>query len=327
MRRRLARGAVLATVMTLLAGLAVAAAPAANAVATSARLEVKGPGSLYDDVPDLFHILVKPTGSAAVFSVAVRNTGSTAAQFNVLMGLTGTYPDDLDLSKVKFTVGAGTDVTSAVLSTGGWFTGRIGAGQAQVLTVSITLPKLTPVPPLEAESWQVVLRDTARNYLTGALVANIASRTTTHSGMNAFVTTAGQSTVADPYADSEATPLKPGGKATYTVKLENKETGPTTFTLQGTDSPGSYCPGTPSTDLTPTIKAGSADVTAAVLGAGYTSAVVKPGASVTLTVTVSAPTPAAGCHDDTLQIAGYDSYGGPDGDGGILVQLATYAAI
>ncbi len=80
-------------------------------------------------------------------------------------------------------------------------------------------------------------------------------------------------------AQIEAQKVDPGVTASHQIKVENDSGTNRSFVVKATESGA--------TGFTMTYRAGSTDITAALLGGGYTTPVLSPGASVIITLTAT----------------------------------------
>lgn len=223
-------------------------------------------------------------GASVSFAFKVKNTGSSTAQYNLTVDNQRLYClPNCPLPAISLTSGS-LVVTPLSQGPNGYFTPQIAAGQTATFTLKATVPTGTPAGDVFYQT--ITLKDTAHTELDHVVTAeDVTSSAKGTLAADQFVSgSGGQHAVGDPelvggYVTDAAIALN--GKATYTVKLQNDsiEAQPIGYQLQDPDGCASQYPAT--------VKSGTTDVTAAALAGTYSTPVLAPGKSVSLTVTVS----------------------------------------
>ena len=278
---------------TLLAGICVAAAPAA-AAAVDGVIGIRGPGSVYAGT-DLPHfpesaLVTKPVkaGATAQFNAEVLNVGTSLAQFRVALVV------DTSGAVAQLLVGS-TNVTS--LATGpGYVTPPLAPGKTNLLILKVTTP--TSAQPADAYFVHLALSsiDGSTGMGTvdaGAVIGSTVAGTSDH---DILATSAGQPTIrgvdfthGNGWIDAmTASTIKVGGTALFGMTLKNDAGASTQMQVQ-LNNEFSSCPAAAGAwDIH--LKFGSTDITAAATGSfpGWISPPTLPGKSFKLTLSAKA---------------------------------------
>lgn len=270
--------ATAAATTMIVAGLAASASAYGG---ESGKLLVHGPGTAYTGGGDSIVTITTTAGGSAVFAFEIKNTGETTAQYNLTVSNSPlSYPAS-PLPTLVLTDGSviGTPLAQTA---NGYFTGPILPGKTRMFTLKATVAAGSPA----GAEWyqQLVLNDTTHNQLDSTNTEESVTATKSTFGNDQIATGAGgQKPTIYPagtaYVTDPSTPA--GGKSVYTIKLENDSTAPDQIGYLLFDF--SAC----AADFPATIKAGTTDVTAAVLAGTYLTPVLAPGKFVTLTITVT----------------------------------------
>jgi hypothetical protein len=287
--------------------------PVAQASSTSAKLEIKGPGSVYTVADEDQHFITLPAsaGSAVSFAAKVINTGTTTAQFKLYAGDTA-GPGG---GTVVYTVG-GTVANGLINQPSGFYTPAIAPGKSVAITIKMTLDKTTPqadvLSELELDSSDGTQID------RGEFDAILKAPSTASGPAQVFVRNGSAAYVGGPedFYSSTGPSLAIGGSTTFTAHVVNGWTGPDVVDVTISDTCTNYLI---------SVKAGSTDVTSRVLGGTYSTPSIAVNGHLDLTVKVTYLGPRAGvpCDSDILQVqASSENFGG----GGIEYLLANPAA-
>ncbi len=266
---------------TTLAVVGLAASASAYGGETGSLL-IHGPGTAYTGGHGSIVAISTTAGGSASFSFEVKNTGTATAQYNLMVFNNVEYcPATCAVPVLALTSGSviGTPLAQ---SGNGYFTPPIAAGKTGVFTLKATLP----AGSAPGSEWYQYLQlsDTSHNYLDNTNAVETVTAAKANAGNDQIVTGAGsQKPVVNTAANSFISdPSAVGGaKSVYTVKLENDSAASTQIGYRLFDN--SSC----ASDFPATVKIGTADVTAAVIGGTYKTPALAPGKSVTLTVTVT----------------------------------------
>ncbi len=273
--------------LALVASGSVALAASADALGGEAGyLLMHGVGTAFAGSHSV-NTIATTAGASVSFPFKVKNTGSSAAQFNLTLANQALWCSSAvpgcTAPAVSLTSGS-LIVTPLSQGPNGYFTPQIAAGQTATFTLKVTVPAGRPAGDLFDQA--ISLKDTAHNVLDQIFsVEVITSSAPGTEAADEFVTgSGGQHAVSDPqnvggYVTDPA--IAVGGKATYTVKLQNDSTETVPITYQLADVFG--C----ASQYSATVKAGTTDVTAAALAGTYSTAALAPGKSASLTVTVT----------------------------------------
>ena len=252
-------------------GIVVGGKPA-GAASMDGQLRIHATGSIYAG-PDAIIAVPTAIGGVATYSLAVVNKGTSLAQFDV----TVTPPDGSNV-----TVASGSVFTTPLaLSSDGYFTKPIAPGKSEILTMKVTTPAGTGKHDLLFGTVQ--LWSTNHDFINQVEFVNTV-KATAGASTNDIVTTAtgSASVVAEPGPFSttvtSAQPVKRGGAAVYSVKLQND--GATAAQIHGTLSHDPFC------DYGVVAKVGSVDVTNQLLAGTYTTPLLAHAKFTTLTITV-----------------------------------------
>jgi hypothetical protein len=253
--RRSVRRALIPLVMTLATvGVLGWTSTTAHAASTSAELLIKGPGSTYTTADQDTHTvaLAASPGSSMTFAAKVVNTGSSTAQY--LMGAA-----NLPAISVTYTV-AGTVANGLIDGESGYFTPPIAPGKSIAVAIKVTLPKTL------TGTYFVTLAIGASDDTTpideGIFAANVKPPSTVDGPGQVFVKNGSSAYVGGPYnfQFSSSPALAVNGSTTFTAHMVNGAAGPDVDRVQIY----AFCP-----NYGVTVKAGTADVTAAVLAGTY----------------------------------------------------------
>ena len=284
--------AAVCTVATIVGGIAPAYA------AADGFLLMKGTGSVYTDA-NIVYLGITPGVGTKTFSFKVVNLGSSSQQFKVTVELEGTGFTATLFSGYK---AVSSPFTTAQIKPGGStalsLKMAVNAGQPQDQYVA----KVQMRDPLTDEVLDQSLTSAQATYQTGTTAQDIFLKT----GSQPFVG-------GSDYQFETASTIKPGGTATFTIRLKNDSTTPTTITLLGDQ--GSVC----ADNFAVTVKQGFTDVTAAVIAGNYSTGILNPGAKKELKLSVKLIAD-DGCRADYFQFQAT----GPDG---ALNGLAAHVVI
>jgi hypothetical protein len=269
---------------------AFAATPAWGA-STQGTLLVRGSGALYSPSGATIDAVVRP-GASASFSLQVKNTGPSLAQYRVKIDTNTTDPETLSLKA------ASVEVSSLALSADGYVTSPIAAGKTLILPMKVTTPTTTPDASPRwintvtlfdlTNTQQLAFADT---YTEGTSTAS------TGSPRDEYVTGPGQLPLAehnaDSFADESGAPaMKVGSSATFTAKVSNHSATPAQSYLELHDF------GSCNAVFAITVKSGATNITSPVEQTQtYLTPVMAPGKTLTFTFgfkLVTAPTACAG---------------------------------
>lgn len=241
---------------------------AAPAVSHNGRVDIKGPGSVYNRGPDTIAVEAVNPGSTAIFEVKVVNTGVDVGQFNVRL-----------VSFFGANLLAGS-VTLTKLATGpdGYWTPPIAPGKYQALTLKWVVPagaargsSTYAQVYLSAangafQGTTIVIAEVAAPSSGGTTAADILIR----QGNQLFV-----GGTHNPQRSSSPA-LLVGQKATFNLRLENNGSSPSAI--------AAYVQQPPDPCVTMTIKAGTTNVTSAMMSGTYVTPVLTVGGVQALTV-------------------------------------------
>ncbi len=270
--------AVSASISLIVIGLA------ASANATGGEhgvLLIHGPGTGFTRGDSIVSITTTP-GGTATFTLEVKNTGTDTAQYNLTMSNNVFWcANTCDLPTLTLTTGSVIG-TPLALSANGYFTPPIAAGKTATFTLKATLPKSA----VGGSDWvqQLALNDTAQHALDNEAMVENATATKATAGDDQIVTgSGGQKPFISPdtYTYTTDPSLAPGGRSTYSVKLENDGAVPTQIGYYLSTDPACVA------DFPASVKVGTVDVTAAALAGTYKTPVLTTGRSTTLTVTIA----------------------------------------
>jgi len=225
-----------------------------------------------------------PPDVAAVYDVRVDNDSGELHAYV----LKSTEPAESGWT-VAYSVD-GADITSSVRGASGYTMSTLAAGASQAITVEVT-PSLAVVGGgtndvdvrVYRTSIDTTVRDAVRLSTTAtdldrpdASIKADAEQDSDYSGDGVYQTT--------PTGDQvEELSIDQGGIATFQVKVENDGNTTRGFLIQAVENAP--------TGWTLTYKVGDTDVTSALLGSGYATSVLVPGAGVVIDLTTtSAPT-------------------------------------
>ena len=262
--------------------------PVAHAASYAGDLRVKGPGSTaYHQ--GYYNSLVGNEGATLTWTFQVVNTGSTLAQFNVqVLDTNTTAPLELYDGSLF--------VKPLASSPDGYFTKALAPGASQVLTAKMKIPagagyhyvSLLRLRPVDNRDF--VLDEVA---MMGEQAAQAAAQP--HS---LAVKSGGQ-----PYAGNgfnyevvTAGTITPTGTATFTAVVKNGGSSPSS-TYFHVDGQGVFGCG----NFTVTVKQGTKNVTAQATAGTYSTGVLAPGASRTLSISIRALGRAPNCDFDAWQ--------------------------
>ena len=303
-----------------LVGLAVAALAAASPADAAGAvgggvLIVHGPGSVYA-APGSIVTAVTTAGGTATYAAEVVNRGTDLAQFTV--HLSGFGPGAL-----TFTSGS-TNITTVAEAERGYFTKLLAPGKSEALTLKVKMP--TGTSQITRESGSIELTDTDGNFLNSTSYETEIKATTGPYAGDMYTSTAGESAViTEPQvfgADIAAEAIKPNGKTSFTVKVQNDSQTPGQYTLIFDE----FVPcGDPTAAVFPvSVKVGSTDITPAVEAGAYQTPVLAHGKSLTLTVAVSyPPMPPAGCGSEQYALVDIGNGQSFAGETNLLVNLSA----
>ncbi len=283
--------------LALVASGSVGLAASADAMGgETGYLLIHGVGTAFAGT-DTSNTIATTAGASVSFPFKVKNTGSSAAQFNLSIENQKLFcPSTCPFASLSLTSGS-LVVTTLTQGPNGYFTPQIAAGQTGTFTLKVTMPVASPSTGVAAGDvfdQVIVLSDTAHTELDRVVAGEVITSSAPGTlAADQFVTgSGGQHAVGDPllvggYVTDPAIAM--GAKATYTVKLQNDstESQPITYHLDDEFSCGSSYPAT--------VKSGTTDVTAAAEAGTYVTPTLAPGKSVSLTVTVSHVAPPNWC--------------------------------
>lgn len=266
---------------TTLAVVGLAASASAYGGETGSLL-IHGPGTAYTGGQGSIVAISTTAGGSASFSFEVKNTGTATAQYNLTLFNNVEYCAGSCAPPAVALTSGSVIGTPLAQSTNGYFTPPIAAGKTGVFTLKATLA----AGSAPGSEWfqYLQLSDTAHTFLDSTYAVETVTAAKANAGNDQIVTGAGsQKPVVNTAANTFISdPSAAGGaKSVYTVKLENDSAAATQIGYQLFDN--SNC----AADFPATVKIGTADVTAAVLGGTYKTAALATGKSVTLTVTVT----------------------------------------
>jgi len=240
---------------------------------------------------------VGTAGSTVSYAVKVKNTGSAAAQYVVMLFPIGDDNGNND-SKYSMLQGGlngllGKNITAAATSDAGYTTPAIQPGKELAFTLRVTIPKAGL--PGDLYSSGIYLVTTGENdFLDSAIQETEITATKGTSAIDEFMTAPGQASVRG-MLDADfsgsvtlaAVPLNVGATANFTDKLANDSTSaaPMTFSmpsLSATFGGAVDC----ASNYTVTVKSGSTNVSALAMSTGYTTPVLAPKHTVSLTITI-----------------------------------------
>ena len=287
-RARLALVAIGGTVAAL-----VTATGPAGAAFVNAQLWIRGHGSTYASSNGSGFATVvggvATAGHSFSYDARVVNTGTDAAQF-LLFG------DTTAGSSVAYAAGRA-DITAAVTANSGYTTPSIAAGGFLAVTMTVTLAA-DAAQGTYAESTMSLQNlggSVSDQVVAGVTAVKAKGRGT--GAADAYITQpgGGHSSVA-PWGSQIAAglPLRAGGSESFTVKLENDGPGSVPLTVRAADQPFGNC----DSSFALSVRQGSRDVTARVLGAGYTTPALAHGRSQVLKFTFQYPTAVPGCFEE-----------------------------
>lgn len=263
------------TILVLLTGTAavlaasLAVVPAASAASHTGQLAVRGPGnSAYTRGPNVS--LAVKEGATATFTIQVRNTDTTLAQYKVRVtddpGLAQLYDGSLLLKPLAS-------------SPDGYYTKPLSPGGTQTLTVKIPVPVGTSTYRHRAV---ITLYGTDGDWIDDlSLIAEEPAVLKGSTAADIFVKSGGQLAVGgeDHFQVATAPTITGNQVATFTVTLQNS-TGPTNPIGFELAPYWSFC------GAVMVVKDGALDVTAKALDGTYrTPPLAKAGKRV-LTITI-----------------------------------------
>jgi hypothetical protein len=273
----------------------VAVSPAAQAASTSAQLQVKGPGSVYTDGDNGAHLVILPVsaGSSVTFAAKVINTGTTSAQYQ-LFGYDNNDPSSVSTYTVNGTVANG-----LINSGDGYYTPLIAAGKSIAITVKVAFNKTVP-PAADGIELYLDSSDGATS-IDGANMVAVLKAPSAATGPNQmFVKNGSSSYVGGPQngVGVSGPALAVGGSTTFTAHLVNGGAAADVIDFSISDACTNYLID---------VKAGSTDVTTAVLGGTYRTPSLAHGGHQDLTVktTYLGVRPGVPCDADQLYPSGY----------------------
>ena len=253
-------------IIAVIATLVVSVAPA-NAAASGYFLS-KGTGSNYSKA-GVINLGVVPGGAAKTFYYKIVNTSATAEIFKVDLDPAGTD------SAWKLYKG-----TSAVPND--YVTPAIAPGNSLALKVKVALPAGTPQGEYLA---YLTLRDATTNAALASVTSYAQATNQTGTSPNdLFLKTGTQPYVGGSSEITQyqtASAIRPGGTATYTLRLKNDGDAPASIGLVALNPLGCA-----SSTFSLTIKQGTQNVTAAVQAGTYNTGTLAPGAKKELKVMV-----------------------------------------
>ncbi|TCJ30754.1 hypothetical protein [Nocardioides jejuensis] len=256
--RRRTSAALLAVVSTVaLVGLSAAPANAAS----SARLLMKGVGSVYSDAP-YNNVAVVPGGPAKPFGFKLVNNSGAVQQYKV-----ETAPAAGATAKLY---------KGTTLLPNTWTSAPVNPGASILLTLKVSLPGSAPQTQFYN---QVSVRDAATDEFLAYkyAVANTAAPATQTTAHTALLKTGSQANVggATSYMYESSNALKVGQNVNFTLRLANNSQQISAINLT---ADGVYC------GVVATYKVGTTNVTALVQGSGYSTGNLLPGKYKNVTV-------------------------------------------
>ena len=243
---------------------AVVAVRPVGADTLTGDLQIKGVGSYFTEAPTV-NLGVAP-GKTVLFSVRVVNTGTQTTQYKVV--LTGAAGDVTS----KLYLGA------TLVPSGTFFTPLLAPGKNVVLTVKVT-PAATSAQLTYVDTVSLSDPIDGTPFDSANLVSNVAAPAHGVLDSDLFLKTGTQPYVGSPVSGQVETAgaVKVGTTVTFNVRLQNDVDFTTITTLNATvDCSASWAV---------TFKAGTKNITAAVLGPGY-QVIITNGTHVDLVLTV-----------------------------------------
>jgi hypothetical protein len=246
-----------------------------------------GPGSTFTGSFGLASQVVSGPGSTGTFALQVKNNGQASAQFNMQVFYLGAACSSACSQPIDTLSAGSLVVTPLAHGPNGYFTAPIAAGKTAPFTLKVVTPKAPQSLPGDTFQYEVVLYDTAGNFLDLefayvsnklALGALGADEYVSASGTAATTATeSGQMVVTAPV-------FAVGATATFTIKLKNDSAVPEPihFQLGGLDTSILSC----ASSFAEKVVVGTTDVTAQALAGTYATPTLAHGASTTLKLTV-----------------------------------------
>ena len=283
------------------AGVIATSVTPAHAVPATAKILLKGAGSVYTE-NSVVNQGVVPGGTVKAFGVKILNTSAESQQFKV----------ELSAFATNYTAAL---YEGSTLRKNTYFTKPVGPGATLSLIVKVTVPAGSPAGEYVG---QVVVKDpyTGTALDTAYADANATYQTGT-SRNDLFVKNGSQ-----PYAGGSpgvslyetANALKPGNTATFTVRLKNDATSSADAINISVGTSG--CP----SDYKLTVKIGTTDWTSDIVGGTFLTGVMNPGARIDFKVSVKQLQP-------TSCLGTYFAFtaSGPDGDSIQAAHVVTAA--
>jgi len=265
--RRLVSGT--AALLLLIAGLLLT--PPAEAASHDGALRIRGPGIYYSGSATAVETTVA-AGSTSTFDVKVVNTGTTSAQFNLQVLLSGTIPGSARLSGGLF------GLFPLVAGPDGYPTGSIAAGQSLALKLKVTIPSASPQGSVFASVHLMSTDGTYLDQVTGLTEVKAPTYGTT--AFDLFLKNASQSSFIGGSLNGQvagSAALQLGSSTTFDIRLQNDGTAPAR--IRGHLDPEGPC-------ATFTVKDGFTDVTASMVAATYLTPVLAVHAYKSLKVVV-----------------------------------------
>lgn len=249
------RSLVLSVVISMLcATVGVGSADRASAASFDALLEIRGPGSTYAG-PGGYGSLVVGAGDTATYLIKVVNTGSATSQYRI-QNFFFNNP-----AVTKMTLGT-TDVTSLVGSSDGVFTPPIPANESVTYKLRVTLPDDSPRGSALIETRLFTTEGTQLHGVFANTFLEAPKKGTT--SWDLFARAGSDQFVGGSIGEQAfAAPIRAGRTGSFTLRLQNDGTSPSTIGLKIAYS--ATC-----TNAFPmTVKDGAKDVTALTTAGTY----------------------------------------------------------
>lgn len=273
------RALLITAVSLVVVGVGLATPSTAESGFYGGSLAVRGPGSVYSGSSQpsgaegdaAFVSLAVGAGAIATYGIQVHNTGTELTQYRVLIESADGPPRKTDLL-------AGSLLLSRLASSPeGYFTDPIAPGKSQTLTLKVTVPAGTPQATLRTNVHLRAINGSA--FDTAWIYTEIKAPASGPHAVDIFARQGSQPFVGGTEEAQVATApaVKIGGIATFNVKLQNNRAVAKYV--------AAAIPGAPEC-ATLTVKDGSVDVTASIVGNVYLTPPVKPGGFRNLTVTM-----------------------------------------
>jgi hypothetical protein len=270
----------------------VGLAPVAQASSAGAEFLIKGTGSVYTPAAMETHVLLLPDspGSSVSFAVKLVNTGTSTAQFKLLAGDDGG-------GTPTWTV-AGVTANGLIDTNDGYYTPAIAAGKSIAITVKMTLNN--PRARFFNTEMEVWSSDGSTLFDGGSFYALAKAPSAATGPDQIFVKNGSSAYVGGPdnVFGAEGPALAPGASTTFTAHVVNGGNHADVIQVAISDKCTNYAID---------VKAGSADVTTAVLGGTYRTSSLAAGGGhqdLTVKVTYRGIQPGVTCDFDHLDVDG-----------------------